>query len=84
MVALSIASTLTSKTSINVNNIFEKAYSKGYTKQGEIFNAEFLADLAENYNFKAKIIKGGLNLHLCCIIQNLVNKGLILVPYPFS
>lgn len=63
--------------------IFEKALKLGYTKQGEIFNVQFLADLAEHCGFTTQILTRGLHAHVDCIIHNLLQKNLVLVPYPF-
>lgn len=53
---------------------------KGFSKQGEMFSAEWLAYLAEE-NFNTRIIENGLSSHTQCILHCLLNDGFVLIPY---
>lgn len=83
LIALSIATSITDHP-VNVDYLFETAASKGYTKQGEMFSTESLADLTQTVtSLSSRIIDGGLSFHSNCILHSLSDGGLLLVPYPF-
>ncbi|XP_066281669.1 actin maturation protease-like [Branchiostoma lanceolatum] len=66
----------------STDEIYDFAKNKGYTLQGEMFSATYMAQLAEELiGCRCSVLKGGMPQHRLEIIQHLVKGYPALVPY---
>ena len=72
---------------LSVSELYTKAKCLGFTKNGEMFSAKNMAELAHimfNSYYKVELISGGMETHQQLIIDKLSEGNLLLVPYPFK
>lgn len=83
-----VALTMMLKEDLKVNEVLEIARKKGYTNNGEMFSCKdmmnliiIMSSICNTNNLKIELRKGELCSNF--IINKLLNKCLLLVPYPF-
>ena len=65
---------------IDTQSVFEQAVKMGMTKQGEMFSAAALCQLAKDFSIKASMLENSLSNKIQTLLD-LLNQGkLLLVP----
>ena len=66
---------------LDSQSVFERAVEMGLTKQGEMFSASALCQLANDFHVKASLLEDVLSNNIQTVLV-LLNQGkLLLVPY---